>query len=92
MVAEAILPEGPSHNKIEPGDILATIDGALIAQFNRLDDILDSNVGNTIHIQLQRRGVDVEVHIKVGDLYRSLRTALFLFVAHRSLIYHISKP
>lgn len=70
LVAEIILPSGPSHGKIEEGDVLVKINGELITQFLRLDDILDSSVGETIQVQLQRGGKDVDVDIEVGDLHK----------------------
>ncbi|KAI2624199.1 Pro-apoptotic serine protease NMA111 [Hypoxylon sp. NC1633] len=69
LVAEIILPEGPSHKKIEEGDVLLEVNGEMITQFIRLDDILDSNVGQTIEVTLQRGGVDVHIDIEVGDLH-----------------------
>ncbi|PHH72780.1 hypothetical protein CDD82_5804 [Ophiocordyceps australis] len=69
LVAEIILPSGPSHLKIEEGDVLIKVNGELITQFIRLDDILDSHVGKTIKFQLQRGGQNVEVEIQVGDLH-----------------------
>ncbi|KAI0014410.1 Pro-apoptotic serine protease NMA111 [Xylariaceae sp. FL0662B] len=70
LVAEIILPDGPSHNKIEEGDVLLKINGEMITQFIRLDDILDSNVGETIRVTLQRGGEDIDVDIQVGDLHK----------------------
>lgn len=70
LVAEIVLPEGPSDNKIEEGDLLVKVNGQLITQFIRLDDIMDSSVGKTIHLQLQRGGEDVEVEVEVGDLHK----------------------
>lgn len=70
LVAEIVLPEGPSHIKIEEGDVLVKVNGELITSFVRLDDIMDSNVGNTIKLLLQRGGEDIEVEIEVGDLHR----------------------
>lgn len=70
LVSEIILPSGPSYGKIEEGDVLVKVNGQLITQFIRLDDILDSNVGNSIKLQLQRGGEDVEVEIEVGDLHK----------------------
>lgn len=70
LVAEIVLPEGPSHNKIEEGDVLLKVNGELISQFIRLDDILDSNVGNTVKLLLVRGGDEVEVEIEVGDLHK----------------------
>jgi S1-C subfamily serine protease len=70
LVAEIILPEGPSHNKIEEGDVLVKVNGELLTQFIRLDDVLDSNVGNTVKLLLLRGGEEVEVEIMVGDLHK----------------------
>lgn len=70
LVAEIVLPSGPSDGKFEEGDVLVKVNGELITQFIRLDEILDSSVGNTIKFQLQRGGEDVEVEIVVGDLHK----------------------
>lgn len=70
LVAEIILPDGPSHKKVEEGDVLIKVNGQLITQFIRLDDILDSSVGKTIKLLLQRGGEDIEVEIEVGDLHK----------------------
>jgi S1-C subfamily serine protease len=69
LVAEIVLPEGPSDKKIEEGDVIIKVNDQLITQFLRLDDILDSHVGKTIKVQLQRGGVDVTMDIEVGDLH-----------------------
>ncbi len=69
LVAEIVLPEGPAHKKIEEGDVLLKINGEMITQFIRLDEILDSNVDKAIHLTLQRGGEDVDVDIQVGDLH-----------------------
>ncbi|KAI1826500.1 Pro-apoptotic serine protease NMA111 [Xylaria intraflava] len=69
LVAEIILPEGPSHNKIQEGDVLLKVNGEMVTQFIRLDDILDSNVGNTVRLTLQRGGEDIEVDINIENLH-----------------------
>lgn len=69
LVAEIILPKGPSFSNIEEGDVLLKVNGEMITQFVRLDDILDSNVGKTVQLSLQRGGEDIDVGIEVGDLH-----------------------
>lgn len=69
LVAEIVLPEGPSNNKIEEGDVLIKVNGELLTQFIRLDDILDSSVDQKVKLHLQRGGEDVEVEVTVGDLH-----------------------
>ncbi|KXX77841.1 hypothetical protein MMYC01_204638 [Madurella mycetomatis] len=70
LVAEIVLPEGPSHNKIEEGDVLIKVNDELLTQFIRLDDILDSSVGKPVKLLLLRGGEEVEVEIEVGDLHK----------------------
>lgn len=69
LVAEIALPKGPAHEKIEEGDVLVKVNGELLTQFVRLDDILDSSVGGKIRLLVQRGGQDVEVELDVGDLH-----------------------
>ena len=69
LVGEVILPQGPSHTKLEEGDVLVKVNGELLTQFVRLDSILDSSVGGKISILVQRGGQDREVEIDVGDLH-----------------------
>ena len=69
LVAEVVLPEGPADKKIEEGDVLVKVNGKLLTQFIPLDSTLDSHVGKTISILVQRGGEDVEVDLDVGDLH-----------------------
>ncbi|KAL4867892.1 hypothetical protein BDV12DRAFT_186308 [Aspergillus spectabilis] len=69
LVAEIILPEGPADGKILEGDVLLQVNGELLTQFIRLDDILDSSVGQSVRLLVQRGGQDVEVECDVGDLH-----------------------
>lgn len=69
LVAETVLPEGPADKKIEEGDILIKVNGELLTKFVRLDDILDSNVGKKITVNVQRGGQDLELELRVGDLH-----------------------
>jgi S1-C subfamily serine protease len=70
LVAEIILPEGPSDKLIQEGDVLIKVNGELLTQFVRLDDILDSNVHGKVQLLLQRGGEDVEITANVGDLHK----------------------
>ena len=70
LVAERVIPQGPSDPKIQIGDLLIKVNGQLLVQFKYLDEILDSSVGSTIELLLQRRGKDIEVKIEVADLFK----------------------
>lgn len=69
LVADIILPEGPADGKLQEGDVLLQVNGELLTQFVRLDDILDSSVGQTVRLLVLRGGQDVEVDCQVGDLH-----------------------
>lgn len=83
LVAEIVLPNGPSHIVVEEGDVLIKVNGELITQFIRLDDILDSNVGSTVQLLLLRGGAEIEVNIEVGNLHK-ITPDRFLSVAGAS--------
>lgn len=69
LVAEIVLPQGPADQQLEEGDVLIKVNGEILTQFVRLDDILDSSVGKKVTILVQRGGQDVEVELEVGDLH-----------------------
>ena len=69
LVAEIVLPEGPSDLKLEEGDILLKVNDEILTQFVRLDDILDQSVDKTVKLLIQRGGENMEVEVKVGDLH-----------------------
>jgi S1-C subfamily serine protease len=69
LVAEVVLPKGPADTKVMEGDILIKVNGELLTQFIPLDDILDSSVGGTVSLLVQRGGQDIEVELTVGDLH-----------------------
>lgn len=69
LVAEVVLPKGPGDGKLEEGDVLLKVNHELLTQFVRLDDILDSSVGGTVKLLIQRGGEDMEVELSVGDLH-----------------------
>lgn len=69
LVAEVVLPEGPSYKLIEEGDCLISINGEPIGSFIRVDDIFDSSIGKEVELVIQRGGQYITCKIKVGDLH-----------------------
>ncbi|KAL6715162.1 hypothetical protein ACLMJK_007426 [Lecanora helva] len=80
LVADIVLPEGPADGQLEEGDVLIKVNDEILTQFVRLDDILDSSVGKTVKVLVQRGGEDVEVVLQVGDLH-SITPDRFVTVA-----------
>jgi pro-apoptotic serine protease NMA111 len=68
LVAERVLPEGPACGKILVGDILLMVNDQIITQFVRLEDLLDSNVGQVIRLLVQRSSEQLQVKCRVDDL------------------------
>jgi S1-C subfamily serine protease len=58
LVAERVIPQGPSDSNLKIGDILINANGKLLAHYR------------TPITGLQRRGKDVEVEVEVADLYK----------------------
>ena len=83
LVAELVLPEGPAHEKIEEGDLLIKVNGELLTQFVRLDETLDSSVGDKVNLLVQRGGKDISFDVDIGNLH-SITPDRFLNVAGAS--------
>lgn len=69
LVAEIVLPQGPADKQLEEGDVLIKVNGEILTQFVRLDEVLDSSVGKKVKILVQRGGKDVVVELEAGDLH-----------------------
>ncbi|EGU76687.1 hypothetical protein FOPG_19719 [Fusarium oxysporum f. sp. conglutinans race 2 54008] len=88
VVADKVLPEGPSDGKLKAGDILIKINGKLITQFFCLNTVFDENVGQTVSVLVQRDGHDIEQDITVQDL--SEITPCCFFSVDRTIFHDIS--
>ena len=80
LVASIVLPKGPSDTKLQNGDILIKANGAFIHQHILLEEIIDSNVGNSINLLIHRGSKDLEFNVQVGDLH-SITPDRFVTVA-----------
>ena len=69
LTVEQVIPDSPAAGKLEPGDILVRINGQLIAEFVPMASILDSEVGETIMIEVERGGHSISEEIPVTDLH-----------------------
>lgn len=69
LVVDSVVPEGPAHKHLEPGDVLVCINEEVVTQFLRLETILDDSVGSEIDLQIERGGVPLTVKLKVEDLH-----------------------
>ena len=69
LVVDEVLPGGSGDGRLEPGDVLYTIDEQLITSFVELESIFDERVGESIVMSVVRGGARVEVSLPVGDLH-----------------------
>jgi pro-apoptotic serine protease NMA111 len=69
LVVDDALPGGPGAAVLDPGDVLLTIDGAPLASFVPLEEVLDDKVGKTVHLEVERRGALQAFDVPVVDLH-----------------------
>ena len=69
LVVSEVQPGSPTEGKLQPGDILVRVNGKLVTTFEPLADVLDSSVGQTITVQVERGGAVLEPRLEVGDLH-----------------------
>ncbi|KAJ8325914.1 hypothetical protein O5D80_005558 [Batrachochytrium dendrobatidis] len=69
LTVRQVIPKGPADKLLEAGDVLLRINDELITSFVPMEEIWDSNVGQSIKVLVQR-GPDIkEVNITVQDLH-----------------------
>ncbi len=69
LVVSEVLPGSPAGDALQPGDILVKLNKRYLAQFEPLEEVLDSSVGNKVEIEVERGGLPVSAQITVGDLH-----------------------
>ena len=69
LTVEQVIAESPAAQGLQPGDILVRIDGELVTGFVPLAATLDSNVGETIDVEVERGGRSIQVELEVSDLH-----------------------
>jgi pro-apoptotic serine protease NMA111 len=69
LVAENVLPGGPSDGMIDGGDIVLQVNGMLVVTFRQLEDLLNAAIGpKPVRFLLQRGGLEIERDVLVEDL------------------------
>jgi S1-C subfamily serine protease len=69
LVVSEVQPGSPTEGQLQPGDILVRVNGRLLATFEPLADLLDSSVGRTIEVEVERGGQVVQKRLAVEDLH-----------------------
>ncbi len=69
LVVREVQPGSPAEGQLQVGDILVRINGSLTTTFGPLAEVLDSSVGQSIELQIERGGQVIELRLEVGDLH-----------------------
>src|SRR5579872_4583160 len=68
LVVNEVLPGSPSNGVLQPGDILTRVNGKYVTQFEPLEELLDSQVGSSVELELERGGKPVSAKLPITDL------------------------
>lgn len=80
LVVDSVVPGGPAHKNLEPGDVLIRVNGEVITQFLKMETLLDDSVDHKIELLIERGGIAASVNLLVQDLH-SITPAHFLEVS-----------
>ncbi|CDP02710.1 unnamed protein product [Coffea canephora] len=80
LVVDSVVPGGPGHNFLEPGDVLVRMNGEVITQFLKMETLFDDSVNEKVELQIERGGKSVVVNLVVQDLH-SITPDYFLEVS-----------
>jgi S1-C subfamily serine protease len=69
LVVTEVQPGAPAYGKLEVGDVLVSVDGRLVPEFDSLNAILDGAVGGSVDLTLVRGGTRLAVTLPVQDLH-----------------------
>ena len=62
---DSTVPGSFAEGLLEPGDIVTKVEGRVVTHFLALEDILDSSVGGTVSLELERGGKAFQANVKV---------------------------
>ncbi|KAI7758149.1 hypothetical protein M8C21_010596 [Ambrosia artemisiifolia] len=80
LVVDSVVPGGPAHKHLEPGDVLVRMNKEVTTQFLKMESLLDDNVGQNVELELERGGKPFTVQLTVQDLH-SITPNYFLEVS-----------
>ncbi|KAH6758616.1 DegP protease 7 [Perilla frutescens var. frutescens] len=69
LVVDSVVPGGPAHKHLEPGDVLIRLNGEVSTQFLKMENLLDDHVNHKIELQIERGGKPLTVDLTVQDLH-----------------------
>ncbi len=64
LTVESVVPGGPADGRLEPGDVLVRLGGAVVAGFLPMEAALDDAVGRRVAVCVERGGVPLAFDIE----------------------------
>ncbi|KAL3526974.1 hypothetical protein ACH5RR_011630 [Cinchona calisaya] len=80
LVVDSVVPGGPAHNHLEPGDVLVRMNGEVITQFLKMETLFDDSVNLKVELQIERGGKSITMNLVVQNLH-SITPDYFLEVS-----------
>ncbi|KAJ0728607.1 putative htrA2 peptidase [Helianthus annuus] len=80
LVVDSVVPGGPAHKLLDPGDVLVRMNKEVTTQFLKMESLLDDSVGQNVELELERGGKPFTVQLPVQDLH-SITPNYFLEVS-----------
>jgi S1-C subfamily serine protease len=68
LVISEVLPGSASFGVLQAGDVLVRLNGRYTTQFESLEDVLDSTVGGSVTLEIERGGKPLSAKLPVTDL------------------------
>ncbi|KAK4416427.1 Protease Do-like 7 [Sesamum alatum] len=69
LVVDSVVPGGPAHKHLEPGDVLVRLNGEVTTQFLKMENLLDDSVNHKVELQIERGGKSLTMDLTVQDLH-----------------------
>ncbi|KAL0395887.1 UNVERIFIED_CONTAM: Protease Do-like 7 [Sesamum calycinum] len=63
LVVDSVVPDGPAHKHLEPGDVLIRLNGEVTTQFLKMENLLDDSVNDKVELQIERGGKPLSVEL-----------------------------
>ncbi|KAL3813310.1 hypothetical protein ACJIZ3_014578 [Penstemon smallii] len=69
LVVDSVVPYGPAHKHLEPGDVLVHLNGEVTTQFLTMENLLDDSVNHKVELQIERGGKPLTLDLMVQNLH-----------------------
>ncbi|GMH38408.1 hypothetical protein BSKO_06292 [Bryopsis sp. KO-2023] len=79
LVVDSVLLGGPADGILQAGDVLVKMDSKVMTHFLPMEELLDSKVGETVEVTVDRGGKRVSQNIRVADVHAATPSTFLEF-------------